>query len=141
MSVHGILSGAKQIIYSDLVSITLPRSKSRIVRNNGDQVHCALYRGIKGLFRKDVGETRAFGRGICDKVAAAMNNRGFFTSDELPNYGISESERDAIVNRLAADPEEDLILIFAYGGEEARASLRLCEDLIREAKYTWIYSP
>ncbi len=95
--------------------------------------------GLKGLFRKDIEETRVFGRRICDKVAAIMNNHGFFTTDELPNYGLSEREKESIFRQTNADSQDDLVVIFAYAAEESKASKTLFESLLREAKYTWLY--
>jgi len=139
MSVLGILSGAKQIIFSDLVSIEFSDTKSNIVQANGNVVYCAKYMGLKGLFRKDIEETRAFGRRVCDKVAAIMKNHGFFTTDELPNYGLSEQEKEFIFRETTADSGDDLVVIFAYCADEAKASKTLFESLLREAKYTWLY--
>lgn len=84
----GILASPKQVILSELVSIKFSRTKSHIVQSNGNIVYCANYRGLKKLFRKDIEETRVFGRRICDTVATIMRNHGFFTTDELPNYGL-----------------------------------------------------
>ena len=139
MSVLGILSSAKQVILSDLVSIKFSDTKSYIIRNNGNIVYCAKYRGLKGLFRKDVEETRAFGRRVCDTVAARMKNRGFFTTDELPNYGLSELEKEMIFEQTDADGQDDLVVIFAYCADEAKRSKTLFEALLREAKYSWLY--
>ncbi len=139
MSVLGILTGAKQIIFSDLVSIQFSDTKSNIVQNNGNMIYCAKYMGLKGLFRKDIEETRVFGRRICDKVAAIMKNHGFFTTDELPNYGVSKREKESIFRQTRADSQDDLVVVFAYSAEESKASKTLFESLLREAKYTWLY--
>jgi glutamyl-tRNA(Gln) amidotransferase subunit E len=139
MSVLGILSDAKQVILSDLVSVILLNTKSRIVQNNGNKIFCAKYMGLKGLFRKDIVETRVFGRQICNRVSATMKNRGFFTTDELPNYGLSERDREMIFEQTDADSQSDLVAIFAYSIEEAKKSKTLLESCLREAKYTWLY--
>jgi glutamyl-tRNA(Gln) amidotransferase subunit E len=139
MSVLGILASAKQVILSDLISIKFSNTKSHIVQGNGNVIYCAKYRGLKGLFRKDIEETRVFGRRICDTVAVKMKNHGFFTTDELPNYGLSEREKEMILEQTNADSECDLVVIFAYNIEEAKASKTVLESLLREAKYTWLY--
>ena len=139
MSVLGILTSAKQVILSDLIPIVFSNTKSRIVKSNGNLIYCAKYRGLKGLFRKDIEETRVFGRRICDTVAVKMENHGFFTTDELPNYGLSEREKEIILEQTNADSECDLVIIFAYDIEKAKASKTVLESLLREAKYTWLY--
>jgi Glu-tRNA(Gln) amidotransferase subunit E-like FAD-binding protein len=95
--------------------------------------------GLKGLFRKDIEETRVFGRRICDRVTAIMKNHGFFTTDELPNYGLSEREKEMIFEQTDADSRCDLVVILVYSIEEAKASKTLLESFLREAKYTWLY--
>jgi Glu-tRNA(Gln) amidotransferase subunit E-like FAD-binding protein len=139
MSVLGILASAKQVILSDLISVKFSNTKSHIVESNGNVIYCANYRGLKGLFRKDIEETRVFGRRICDTVAAEMMNRGFFTTDELPNYGLSKREKGMIIEQTDADRQCDLVVVFAYNIEEAKASKTVLESLLREAKYTWLY--
>lgn len=139
MSVLGILASAKQVILSDLVSIRFFSTKSHIVQKNGNVIYCAKYRGLKGLFVKDNDETRVFGRRLCDRVAAEMKNHGFFTTDELPNYGLSEREKEMIFEQTNADSQDDLVVIFGYSAEEAKASKTVVESLLREAKYTWLY--
>ncbi len=139
MSVLEILANAKQVILSDLVSVKLFNTKSHIVQSNGNIIYCAKYMGLKGLFQKDVEETRVFGRRTCDRVAVIMKNNGFFTTDELPNYGLSEREKEMIFEQTDADSQDDLVIIFAYGIEEAKKSKTLVESYLREAKYTWLY--
>jgi Glu-tRNA(Gln) amidotransferase subunit E-like FAD-binding protein len=139
MSVLRILGSAKQVILSDLISVKFSSTKSHIVQSNGNVIYCAKYRGLKGLFRKNIEETRVFGRRICDTVAVKMNNHGFFTTDELPNYGLSEREKEMILEQTDADSECDLVVVFAYSIEEAKASKTVLESLLREAKYTWLY--
>ncbi|MGH7901352.1 MAG: GAD domain-containing protein [Thermodesulfobacteriota bacterium] len=113
MSVLGILASAKQVILSDLISIKFSITRSCIVQSNGNVINYANYRGLKGLFRKDVEETRAFGRRVCDTVAAKMRNHGFFTTDKLPNYGLSEQEKEMILEETNANNRCDLVAIFA----------------------------
>ncbi len=101
-----------------LVPISLFPLRSRIIHQNGGVVYAARYCGLKGLFRKDVEHTLVFGRKVCDLVKFNMGNAGFFTSDELPRYGISFAEKEFIMNSMGAT-KDDLVVLFAYEYGEA----------------------
>lgn len=105
---------------SVLKRVYLPFSKSRIVVDNGYILYCSCYTDIKGLFRKgnNYKETTLFGRIVCDEVKATCENNGFFTTDELPAYGISEKETITILESNNAF-ENDLVVCFAYNEAEA----------------------
>ena len=103
---------------STLYLVELPETKCKIIKNNGNMLYCAKYPMLKGLFRKDVDETKKYGRLICDTVAEKLNNFGFFTSDERPeygiSYGISEKEYAYIFDYIEAKEDEHLVVMFAY---------------------------
>lgn len=132
---HILSNGLKS---SDMILIELPGTASRIIRQNGNKIWCSKYERLKGLFRKDIDETLKFGRKICDAVAERMGNRGFFTTDERPkygiSYGISEDEYISVFQKTGADENRDLVVIFAYEqkeSEETKKTLdRLLEDVI-----------
>ncbi|MGH7886048.1 MAG: hypothetical protein ACRENO_10180 [Thermodesulfobacteriota bacterium] len=132
----------KNLISSDAVSpsvlylVKIPETKSRIIQENNYQLYCAKYPNLKGLFRKDVEETKDFGRIFCDHVAAKRNNKGFFTSDERPkygvSYGISEEEYNFIFKEISADENHDLVVMFAYPEREALETKTSFEILLRQ---------
>ena len=121
---------------SPLYFVKLPKSKSKIIKNNNYSIYCAKYPHYKGLFRKDVNETKKFGRFFCDKVADRMNNFGFFTSDERPKYGISygitEKEYDYILKQIEANEDHHLVVIFAYPEREALETQTYFENMLRK---------
>lgn len=121
---------------SVLYLVKLPDTKSKIVKNNNHSIYCAKYPHYKGLFRKDVKETKKFGRMFCDKVADKMDNFGFFTSDERPKYGISygitEKEYDYILEQISADEEHHLVVMFAYPEREALETQTYFENMLRK---------
>jgi len=108
----------KDFSVSEMIEIKLPESKSNIIQKNNGIVYCGVYSGLAGLFRKDTEETKIFGRELCDKVKKRFHNKGFFTSDELPAYGISTEETKLIINKTNAE-EKDLIMILSYNQEES----------------------
>ncbi|MGH7849297.1 MAG: hypothetical protein ACREOP_03280 [Thermodesulfobacteriota bacterium] len=121
---------------SPLFLIELPDTKCRIIKNNGSRVYCGVYPLIDGLFRKDVEETKKFGRALCDEVAEKMNNHGFFTTDETPEYGISyglsEKEYKYIYEQTGASKDRHLVVMFAYPEREALETQTCFEELLRK---------
>lgn len=136
MRMQRILS--RGISSSDLMLVELPETRSRIIQRNDHRLYCAVYYHLKGLFRKDREETRIFGRHVCDAVAARMKNRGFFTSDERPRYGISygiaEKEYAAIFEQTGADEQQDLIAMFAYPKQEAQKTKEFLDTLLQQRR-------
>lgn len=132
MVVQQILSNGLRS--SDLILIDLPGTRSRIIRQNKNRIWCSKYERLKGLFRKDVDETLKFGRKICDSVAENMGNKGFFTTDERPeygiSYGISEDEYSHIFQKTGADEKQDLVVIFAYDREESEETKKTLDKLL-----------
>ena len=120
---------------SPLYLVELPDTKCRIIRNNGSKVYCGVYPLMGGLFRKDVGETKRFGRVMCDAVARKMKNHGFFTTDETPEYGISyglsDKEYEYIYTQTGASRDHHLVVMFAYPEREAIETQTCFEELLR----------
>lgn len=130
MKVQEILKN--RVESSDLIEIELPKTKSQIVQENKDMIYCSVYKGLRGLFRKDVEETRKFGRKICDAVKEKLDNDGFFTTDELPNYGVGGEEKETILKETKAE-KDDLVAVFVYDEDEARKTKNLLDKLLRRA--------
>jgi len=126
---------------SMLYFIELPGTKCKIIKNNNNSVYCAKYPLIKGLFRKDVDETRKYGRIICDTVAGKLDNFGFFTSDERPeygiSYGISEKEYAYMFEQVGAKEDEHLVVMFAYPERESLESKIFFEKLLRKTYFSY----
>lgn len=127
----------EETIYpSVLYLVKLPGTKSKIIQNNNNSIYCAKYPYYKGLFRKDISETKKFGRMFCDNVAGKMSNFGFFTSDEPPKYGISygitEKEYDYVLEQIEADEEHHLVVMFAYPEREALKTMTCFENMLRK---------
>ncbi len=133
MTVKDIVLNA--ISPSPLFLVELPDTKCRIIKNNHSRVYCGVYPLIGGLFRKDVEETKKFGRAMCDAVAEKMNNHGFFTTDETPehgiSYGLSEREYEYIYERTGASKDRHLVVMFAYPEREALETQTCFEELLR----------
>lgn len=107
----------KKIQASELIEVNLPFSDSRIIKQNKGTVHVSVYKEMKGIFDKKIPENRKFGELICNKIKGLGCN-GFFSSDELPAYGISQKEMNLILSKTNPS-EKDLLVFFAYEKEEA----------------------
>lgn len=120
---------------SELVRVDLPETHSTIVHQNGGFVYCFSLAGLEGLFRKDQEATKKYGRGMCDQVKGIFQCGGFFTSDELPRYGITRRDRGYIYGCMGKiEGDGQLIVILAYPEALAR-QIRdyLIEQLRRQA--------
>lgn len=113
------LQGTGKATTSSLMQlITFKDTHSHLLQNNGNMLYAVVCKGLAGLFCKEVESSRIWGREVCDKVKAAMGNKGFFSSDELPRYGITRAEKRYLYAQCEADAA-DLILLYAYSQQEA----------------------
>ena len=102
-----------------LQKIVLKNSKSDIVNSNKCRfsnksiLYVDVCRGDAGLFDKNVAKSARFGEYICKLISKEFSCKGFFTSDELPGYGITEDETKKLYEFSGAS-ENDLIIFYAY---------------------------
>lgn len=101
--------------------ICFSHTRSLLLLRNEGCLYAVLYTGLAGIFRKDIESSRIWGRAVCDAVKAAMGHEGFFSSDELPRYGISRAEKRYLFEVCKATPQ-DLIVCYAYPYETACAT-------------------
>lgn len=121
-------NGVRELRRDRLVEVPLETS-SRIVAANGARVWCSRYPGLDGLFRKDRGPSKELGRALCDEVIERFDCAGFFTTDELPGYGLGRRSVRDIEQATGATPE-DAVVVYAYGEDLAREiDAYLCERL------------
>jgi glutamyl-tRNA(Gln) amidotransferase subunit E len=105
-------NGAQSIERGALTAVHL-ESPSRILAVNDSVIWCRSYAALAGLFRKDRGPSKEFGRALCDDVKQRFSCDGFLTTDELPRYGISRSSRRAIMAAAGAS-SGDCVVLYAY---------------------------
>lgn len=133
---------ANGVIGRNWGTVVLSDTRSRIVRRNGGTIYCRKYSRLNGLFKKgrQHSATTKFGRIICDTVQAVMveagfaNNRGFFTSDELPGYHISRPELRSILDCVDASAD-DLVVILAYDEFQAWRTCIVLEQILVELSH------
>lgn len=113
--------------------IVLPRTHSRLVQQNGGSLYGCRLAGMEGRFRKDHPTSLAYGRRLCDQVKEQFACAGFFTSDELPRYGISRADLREIYAQMGKRAHDGtLIVLCAYDRE---LSSRICTFLIEHIRH------
>ncbi len=75
-------------------------------------------------------------------MAEKLDNFGFFTSDERPEYGISygitEKEYAYMFEQVGAKEDEHLVVMLAYLEREALESKIFFEKLLRKTYFSYI---
>jgi Glu-tRNA(Gln) amidotransferase subunit E-like FAD-binding protein len=106
---------------SETLKVFLPESKSKLIGESGGILSTFVVKGLAGAFNKDKGNefgSIPFGRALCDMIKLEYNCNGFFTSDELPRYGISRKDKRNLVAQVQSktefNPQTDLIVIMGY---------------------------
>ncbi|MFN4045819.1 MAG: Glu-tRNA(Gln) amidotransferase subunit GatE [Acidilobaceae archaeon] len=123
-------------IILDPVELTalLRGSKSRVVKRaleaGGVILGLKLPR-MKGLLGFEVVPGKRFGGEIADYVRFWSGAGGLIHSDELPGYGISLEELQAIYKALRADPESDAFIVVA---DEKRRALKAIASAVERVK-------
>ncbi|MFW5865729.1 MAG: GAD domain-containing protein, partial [Nanoarchaeota archaeon] len=96
--------------------------QSALKKKNGAALAVKLegYKGITGL---EVQQGRRYGSELSDH-AKVMGVKGLFHADELPEYGITQEEKQEIFKLLGADPETDNFLLIAAEKEVATRAMK-----------------
>lgn len=115
----------------------LDDSDSKVITsalNNPDGVVLAVkLPGFAGLIGQEIQPGRRLGSEYSD-YAKVMGVKGLFHSDELPKYGITQEETDAIYAELNASKETDGFLLIAAPRLTAQRALAAACD--RAADFT-----
>jgi len=98
-----------------LIAVLAPRSSSQILVPTRGLLHVFSLAGTKGLFSKEYDDTRAFGAGLCGEIRETFDCEGFFTTDELPRYGLNIEDRKVFFALYRdADEGEDTLVLMNY---------------------------
>ncbi|MFP4118674.1 MAG: Glu-tRNA(Gln) amidotransferase subunit GatE [Candidatus Woesearchaeota archaeon] len=119
------------------ITDTVKNSSSKVVQSalkkeNGAILAVKLegYKGVTGL---EVQSGRRYGSELSDH-AKVMGVKGLFHADELPNYGITEDEKQAIFKALDANPETDNFLLIAAEKKTARRAMEAAKEAAKTLK-------
>lgn len=113
-----------------MINVTeqLKASESKVVKRGLEKDGVALAVALlnyKGLLGAQIQIGRRFGSELSD-YAKVMGVKGLFHSDELPNYGITQDEKDAISRELHLGPNDAFVLII----EQSQIATRAMEAVI-----------
>lgn len=85
-------------------------TESKVLK--GKRVFGILFPGLAGIMKEEIHPGKGFGKEVSGKVKVLSNAKGFFHTDELPNYGVTEAEVVSLRAFLGAG-EKDLVAIVA----------------------------
>lgn len=112
----------------DLFKDTESKIISKAISNGGSVLAIRL-KGFLGLIGREVQPGRRFGTELAG-YAKKMGVSGLFHTDELPAYGVTQKEVDAVSKFLKLD-ENDAFILVADEDEKARNALL---EVLRRAK-------
>ncbi|OPY26348.1 MAG: Glutamyl-tRNA(Gln) amidotransferase subunit E [Methanocella sp. PtaU1.Bin125] len=106
--------GAK--VQEEIVDLTalFKASESKVVKkalSSGGVIFAIRLPGFKGLIGREILPGRRLGTEFSDRAKRAAGVGGIFHSDELPNYGITQAEVDAIGQSLGISGDDAFVLV------------------------------
>ncbi len=87
---------------------------------------------MRGLIGREIQKGRRFGTELSDYAKVYAKVRGILHSDELPKYGITEEEVEAVRERLNCK-EDDAFIIVVDSEEKARKALEVVKGRLKQA--------
>ncbi|MCG2873024.1 MAG: Glu-tRNA(Gln) amidotransferase subunit GatE [Acidilobus sp.] len=117
---------------TDLFRGTKSKVIARALEAGGKVLAVRLPR-MKGLLGTYVQPGRRFGTEIADYVRFWSDVQGLFHSDELPAYGITAEEVQAVYRALGADPAQDAFAMVAERPERALKAISVILERVRQA--------
>lgn len=122
---HAPARGPAGIVAGPLRELSLPGSRSRILAATGGRLWAFSLVDGRGWFSKDDEVSLRRGRDLCDRIIRRFDCAGFFTTDELPRYGLNRADRAAL---LAAyddcDQTRDVLVLLAYADRMLATDIR-----------------
>ncbi|MCD6434085.1 MAG: Glu-tRNA(Gln) amidotransferase subunit GatE, partial [Candidatus Diapherotrites archaeon] len=127
-----------KLIKEEFVDITplLSDSNSNLIKKNiakGNRIFALPLPGFSGILGKELQPGRRFGTELADYVRAYTNLQGIIHSDELPGYGISEAEKNAIFSKLRIDKSKDAFVVVIGREAKAKQALKIVLERCRTA--------
>lgn len=117
------------------VSSLFVSSAANVIKNtlskNGKVIAIRLP-GFAGFIGKEIQAGRRLGTEFSDWAKVRAGVGGIFHSDELPRYGISESEVDKVKEKLGCKPEDAFVLV-ADMEKKAQSALEAVYERAQQA--------
>ncbi|WP_297535861.1 Glu-tRNA(Gln) amidotransferase subunit GatE, partial [Thermococcus sp.] len=114
---------------TDVFENTGSKIIARTIKKGGKVLAVKLPK-FRGLLGREIQPGRRLGTEMADRAKKYV--RGIFHIDELPNYGITEEEVNAVIEKLGLG-ELDAFVLVAAGEETAKNALREVIKRAREA--------
>ncbi|MBN1324590.1 MAG: Glu-tRNA(Gln) amidotransferase subunit GatE [Methanotrichaceae archaeon] len=111
------------------VTVLMSASSSRVIESsirNGGAVLATVLRGFCGLVGQEIQPGRRLGTELSDRARRAGVG-GIFHTDELPAYGITAEEVEALSRALNAEDEDCLIMVTGPRERAGKALLAAIE--------------
>ncbi len=130
-----IARGAK--VDGEVFDITgvLKDTASKVVKkalSSGGVAFAVRLPGFRGLVGKEIQPGRRLGSELSDRAKRAAGVGGIFHIDELPNYGMTRDEVNAISSMLSLGPEDAFVMV-ADSKEKALRAMEAVKTRAREA--------
>ncbi len=127
------LKERKAKVHDKITELTelLKNSESKVIKNALSEKGAVLgikLEGYSGLLGKELQPGRRFGTELSDRAKALAGVKGLFHSDELPNYGITEKEKQEISKKLDCRGKDAFIII---ADEKTKAYNAICAAIER----------
>jgi glutamyl-tRNA(Gln) amidotransferase subunit E len=119
-------------IKKEIVDVTdiFAKSESKVIKNatkSGGVVHVVKLPGFAGLIGKEIQPERRLGTELSDYAKFWGDVGGIFHTDELPKYGITETDVSKIYKAVKAG-EQDAVVLVAAPKERCRDALKAVVD-------------
>ena len=115
-------------------------SSSKVIKKaltSGGVAFAVKLYGFRGLIGKEIQANRRLGSEFSDRAKRAAGVGGIFHIDELPNYGIEQSEVDAVSAKLALGPNDAFVMV----ADSKRKATLAMEAVLRRAREALIGIP
>ncbi|MHA1970891.1 MAG: Glu-tRNA(Gln) amidotransferase subunit GatE [Candidatus Thorarchaeota archaeon] len=117
------------------VSAIFAKSESKVIKNavkSGGTVYAVRLPGFAGLLGIEIQPERRFGTEISDYAKFWGGVGGIFHTDELPKYGISDTDVSAIRSAVKAK-DQDAVVIVASSENKCKDALKAVINRARVA--------
>ncbi len=124
-------------ICEDFIDVTdvFKQTKSKVILKaikNGQRVKAVKLPGFKGLLKRELTPNFRLGTELADQARFWGRVGGIFHTDELPAYGVTAEEIEALRKAVGAT-EEDAVVFVADVPENAADALRAVVERAQEA--------
>ena len=110
-------------------------SGSKVIKkalSSGGVAYAVRLEGFRGLVGREIQPGRRLGSELSDRAKRAAGVGGIFHIDELPNYGITQEEVDAVASKLNIGPKDAFVMV-ADTKEKAKRAMEAIKIRASEA--------